>query len=96
MKNLLSNLKKGALWLIRQVAALFTDGEWDLDPYKLGAWLAYALAGWIAYKCAAGAQVLDSTKLGILAGLSGGMGTLGTTLMSQARKNDATLAGKSP
>jgi nitrate/nitrite transporter NarK len=78
----------------RQLWSLVSDHEWDLDPYKLGGFGAYVIAGILALKTAALVSDISDTKLGIMAGLVSVVGGLGTTLFGQARRNDATLAGK--
>jgi hypothetical protein len=80
-------VKKG----LKQIAALFTDHEWNLDIYRIGGVAAYIIAGLIALRVSELLPTLDAARLGIGAGLASFVGGLGTTLFGQARKADAAI-----
>jgi nitrate/nitrite transporter NarK len=72
----------------KQLSSLVTDKEWDLDVYRVGGIAAYVVAGILALRTSALVTELSDTKLGIMAGLVSAIAAIGTTLFSQARKND--------
>jgi hypothetical protein len=82
---------------LKQLWALISDGEWDLDPWKIGGIGAFILAAiWGMQVFRLAAKGSDAATLGILAGLVSVFVTVGTFLFNQSRKNDAALMGKTP
>lgn len=95
--------KKATRWLAKQLWSVVADGDWDFDPYKLGAFACYAFAAnlamrtfntvdaWIAAK-----TPIDAAVLASLVGLPALIGGFGTVLLSMARKLDAASKPGNP
>lgn len=83
--------------IFKQLWALCSDGDWDFDPYKLGGFAAYVIAGVLVFRLFDLAVKIDGTALATLAGLVGLIAGLGTSLFGMARKVDAAqTASKGP
>ena len=96
MRKFLSALWRGIKAALRQLWSLVTDHAWDADPYKLGGFAAYIVAGILAFRVFDAAAKVDNLALGILAGLVSIVAGLGTTLFSMSRQHDATLIAQVP
>lgn len=84
-------VKRIIKWLATQVWAPISDRDWHLDPYKVGGFAFYAIAGFISLKIVGAAYVLSEGKLAIMAALVSAVAGLGTYLFNMGRKADDTL-----
>ena len=96
MKKLWSAIK----WIAKQAWSVLADGQWDFDPYKLGAFACYAFAANLALRVfgivdawIAAGQSVDAAALASLVGLPALIGGFGTVLLSTASKVDRSMLG---
>jgi hypothetical protein len=82
--------------ILKQLWSLVSDHDWDLDPWKIGGFVAYTFALLKANQLfdLVSAGKVDGMLAGTLGGLIAGFITVGTFLMNQAMAHDATLAKK--
>lgn len=103
LKAALAALWVGAKKVGKELWSLVADGQWNFDPYKVGGFAAYVVAGILAFRvfgyvdtAAIKGQALDAAVLGILTGLVSLIAGLGTSLFGMARKVDAAQVAANP
>ena len=102
-KKALAKIGAAVRWLGKQLWSVLADGQWDFDPYKLGAFACYAFAANLALRVfgivdawIAAGQSVDAAALASLVGLPALIGGFGTVLLSTASKVDRSMLGPGP
>lgn len=83
-------------FVLKQLAAIITDHDWDIDPFKIGGFAAFGLSAFLIFRVLDMVQVPrpDVALVGIIAGLVTVPITMGTYLFGLARKSDQALIDK--
>lgn len=79
-------------WIFRKVLSPILDRQWDLDPYKIGGYACFGIAGLLAVKLLPVIATMATDKLLSIAGLASAFLTAGTFMFGHAKGSDNTLS----
>jgi hypothetical protein len=74
--------------LLKQLFAFVSTNDWYLDPYKISGLLCIGVSIGMGIWVFVHAAVLEASKLGVLSGITLGIGGFASVLFAQARIND--------